>query len=81
MTKDIIKYYQKLLELTSQEQLQHKLIILTPNYDSHLPVNLSLTQLLYYSSKTLKKIKSIVKNNYAYIVPSSPTNDYIHLVN
>lgn len=40
-----------------------------------------MTQLLYYESKTLKKIKSIVRNNYAYIVPSTPTNDYIHLCN
>jgi IQ domain-containing protein H len=37
--------------------------------------------MLYYSSKTLRKIKSIVKDHYAYIVPSTPSNDYIHLCN
>ncbi len=44
-----------------------------------MPVSLSLTQLLYYSTKTLNKIKKIVKNNYSYIVPSTPSNDYIHI--
>ena len=81
LSKEIVKYYKKLLELAADEELEHKLIILTPEYSQRLPVNLTLTQLLYYSSKTLKKIKSIVKNNYAYIVPSTPSNDYIHICN
>ena len=44
-----------------------------------MPLNLSLSQLLYYSPKTLDKIKRIVGNSYSYIVPSSPSNDYVHL--
>jgi hypothetical protein len=42
---------------------------------------MSLTQQLYYSSKTLKKIKKIIHGSYAYIVPSTPSNDYIHICN
>jgi hypothetical protein len=35
--------------------------------------------MLYYCPSVLKKIKSIIANNYAYIVPSTPSNDYIHI--
>jgi len=32
---------------------------------------------LYYQAKLLKKVKSIIGNEYAYIVPSAPSMDYI----
>lgn len=56
-------------------------MIITPEHNSKLPINLSLTQHLLYSSKTLNKIKKLISNNYAYIVPSTPSNDYILLCN
>ena len=76
-----MNYYKKLMQLASDEELEHKLIVMTPEYSDKLPVNLSLAQVLYYSNKTLNKIKKIIKNNYAYIVPSTPSNEYIHLCN
>jgi hypothetical protein len=81
LSKEILNYYTKLLELACEEKIGHKLIILTPEYSQSqkLPVNVSLTQLLYYSSKTLNKIKKIVKNQYSYIVPSTPSMDYVNL--
>jgi len=42
---------------------------------------MSPTQHLYYCPKTLRKIKKIISNHYAYIVPSTPSNDYILLCN
>ena len=44
-----------------------------------LPCSLSLAQHLYYSPQALNKIKKTIGNAYAYIVPSAPANDYIHL--
>jgi hypothetical protein len=37
--------------------------------------------MLYYCPSALKKIKNIVGNNYAYIVPSTPSIDYVHICN
>jgi hypothetical protein len=44
-----------------------------------LPENLTLTQKLIYSKKSLKKLKRIIKGQYCYIVPSCPSNDFINL--
>jgi hypothetical protein len=40
---------------------------------------MALTQQLYYSSRTLRKIRRLIQGSYAYIVPSTPSNDYVHL--
>lgn len=42
---------------------------------------MSLSQQLYYSTKTLRKIRKIIQGHYAYIVPSTPSNDFIHICN
>ena len=79
LSKEIISYYQKLLELGSEERLHHRLTFISPDFSACSPVSLALTQQLYYSPRALKKIKSIIKDNYAFVVPSFPSNDYIHL--
>ena len=33
---------------------------------------MSLSRMLYYSQKTINKIKSIIGNKYAYIIPGKP---------
>lgn len=79
LSKEIISYYKKLLELGSEESLHHRLSFISPELSDCSPLNLALTQQLYYSSRALKKIRSIIGGSYAFIVPSFPSNDYIHL--
>ncbi len=79
LPKELLGYYRKLLELGAEEPIDHRLTILTPDYDCTLPVNMPLTQQLYYSSRTLRKLRRLVHGTYTYIVPSTPSNDYIHL--
>jgi hypothetical protein len=79
LSKEIISYYKKLLELSSEENFHHRLTFISPDPGETFPMNLALTQQLYYSPNALKKIKKIVGSNYAFIVPSHPSNDYIHL--
>lgn len=52
---------------------------MSPNIYSSISDKLPLTRILYYESKVLKKIKSIVQQDYAYIVPSFPSIDYVHI--
>lgn len=38
-----------------------------------------LSQHLYFSQKTINRIKSIIKNKYAYVVPSTLSTNYINI--
>lgn len=40
---------------------------------------LSLVKALYYDTKTLSKIKAMIKHEYSYIVPSYPSIEYVSL--
>lgn len=42
---------------------------------------LPLSRIVYYCPSVLKKIKSIVRDQYAYIVPATPSVDFIPLCN
>lgn len=79
LSREIINYFYKLLELGSEERLSHKIVILTLEKCRFFQLDMPLSQILYYSSRTLEKIKRIVGKNYAYIVPSRPSNDYVHI--
>jgi hypothetical protein len=58
LSKEIISYYQKLLELGSEESLHHRLSFISPEFNGTSPLNLALTQQLYYSPRALKKIRT-----------------------
>ena len=45
------------------------------------PSHFSLSQILLYSPRIMKRIKRLIKNKNAYIVPGIPSNDDIKLSN
>ena len=69
INEDIIKYYYSILEKLGIKNIESRLIFVVPDANKFLPYYFSLSKLLFFSPKTLKQIKKIIKNENAYIVP------------
>jgi hypothetical protein len=51
----------------------------TPENNNKFPSHFSLSRILLYSPKCLKRIQKIIKNKISYLVPGFPSNDDIKL--
>jgi hypothetical protein len=79
MTNDVVGYYMKILEIGEIESPNSKLNIIVPDNIQKFPHHFSLSQILLYSPKTIKRIKNLIKGRQAYIVPGIPSTDDIKL--
>jgi hypothetical protein len=75
---DILGYYNKLLELGGADHPRNRVIFMSVPQNG-LPDGLPLPRMLYYCPSLVAKIKGIVGSNYGYIVPATPSNDYVHI--
>lgn len=69
----------KILEIGEIDQIKKRVTFLTPENTDKFPNHFSLTQLLIYSPKTVKRLKSLIKGKQAYIVPGTVNTDDIKL--
>ena len=69
----------KILEIGEIENPNSKLNIIVPDNIQKFPHHFSLSQILLYSPKTIKRIKNLIKGRQAYIVPGIPSTDDIKL--
>ena len=81
LSAEIMNYYHKILELGSVNNFRERLHFLWPDAEitSTFPVHTSLSRSLLYSPRAIKRVKALIKNKYAYIVPGYPSNDDILL--
>ena len=75
LTKEVEKYYMKILELVEIEDPGNRFHIITPENYVKFPGHLSLTQALLYSPHAMARISQLVADRQAYIVPSK-VSDY-----
>ncbi|XP_057308463.1 IQ domain-containing protein H-like isoform X1 [Hydractinia symbiolongicarpus] len=82
ISEELQDYYLKLLHVVSNatgqdyNALKERLKIITPNHFDKFPQhNLSLSTLLKYSTKTILRIKGLIKGKQAYIVPGMMNAD------
>ena len=52
-----------------------------PEGHSSFPPHFTLSRLLLYSPKTLSRIRKLIKNKLAFLIPGFPSNDDIVLAN
>ena len=71
LPKDVINYYFSILEKLGIKDFYNRINFFIPEATSFLPLNYCLTKLLFFSTKTIQKIKNLVKNKNkkCYIVP------------
>ena len=80
LTNDVTGYYMKILEIGEVENPNSRVNIVVPENTHKFPHHFSLAQMLIYSPKTMKRIRSLIKGRQAYIVPGvSPSNDDIKI--
>jgi hypothetical protein len=74
-----MRYYSSIYSF-SPTHIQEKIYFIVPeNKDRLSSYNLTLCSSLLYSPKALKRMRQIVGQQYAYIVPSFPSTEYINL--
>lgn len=71
ISSETISYYYKILELGEVDMFEQKVKFISCQSSPHFN-QLSLSKRLYYSSKTLKKIKAIIKDTRAFIIGGLP---------
>lgn len=71
--EDVISYYVSILNTIGITNVKERIHFLVPDACTLLPRHYCLSSLLYFSSITCNKIKKIVQNNYAYIIPGIPS--------
>lgn len=79
MTPDVIGYYMKILEIGDFDEVHNRVQFLVPENYERFPGHFNLTQILLYSPKVIKRIKSMIKGKQAYIVPGQVSTDDIKL--
>lgn len=80
LTSDVTGYYMKILEIGDIENPTSRVNIVVPENTHKFPHHFSLAQMLIYSPKTMKRIRSLIKGRQSYIVPgTTPSNDDIKI--
>ena len=67
--------------MTGIHDCESRLIFMYPKEESSFASHTSLSSVLIYSSKTIKRIKTLIKNKDAYIFSGFPSADDIKLSN
>jgi hypothetical protein len=57
MTPDVVGYYMKILEVGDSEDMSSRVQFVVPENCDRFPGHFSLTQILLYSPRALKRIK------------------------
>lgn len=79
LTNEVYEYYKKILELGELEKPENRFHIVVPENYVKFKETMSLTQTLLYSPKAIKRIKSLIQERQAYIVPGISTKQDIKL--
>ena len=81
MTPDVLGYYMKILEISGEinSANKHRVQFVVPENLDRFPNHFSLSQILMYSPRVVKRLKSMIKGKQAYIVPGYVSSDDIKL--
>lgn len=79
LTNEVYEYYKKILELGELEKPENRFHIVVPENYVKFKESMSLTQTLLYSPKAIKRVKSLISERQAYIVPGFSTAEDIKL--
>ena len=69
LPEEIISYYFSILDKLGIKDADKRVTFIIPEATNYLPLNYSLSKLLFFSKKALEKIKNLVKNKKSYIIP------------
>ncbi|CAD8177263.1 unnamed protein product [Paramecium pentaurelia] len=79
LPSELIDYFYKILNLGDISDCKNRLYFVWPENHNIFNNHIGLSQLLYYSPRALKRIKSLIRGQSAYIVPGVCSNDDIKI--
>ncbi|CAD8077422.1 unnamed protein product [Paramecium primaurelia] len=79
LPSELIDYFYKILNLGDISDCKNRLYFVWPENHNIFNNHMGLSQLLYYSPRALKRIKSLIRGQSAYIVPGVCSNDDIKI--
>ena len=79
LTSEVYDYYRKILELGELEKPEERFHIVIPENYVKFKESMSLTQTLLYSPKALNRVREIIDDRQAYIVPGITSRDEVNL--
>jgi hypothetical protein len=79
LSADIFNYYYKILELGDVIDFKNRLHFIWPENHNIFPSHFSTSRNLMYSPKAMARIRKLIKNKLAYIIPGYPSNDDVKL--
>ena len=81
MKESITKYYEKIFEIGNIVDYKNRLHIVFPENAEKFHRHYPLSKIIIYSPEIVKRIKWLIKNKDAYLVPGFPSNDDIKISN
>ena len=69
LPEEIISYYFSIMDKLGIKDIDNRVHFIIPEACEFLPLNYSLTKLVYFSKKSLDKIKNLIKYKKSYIIP------------
>ena len=79
LTNEVYEYYKKIIDLGEIEKPENRFHVVVPENYVKFKETMSLTQTLVYSPKAIKRIKALISERQAYIVPGMSTQEDIKL--
>ncbi|CAD8179992.1 unnamed protein product [Paramecium octaurelia] len=79
LPSELIDYFYKILNLGDISDCKNRLHFVWPENYNIFNNHMGLSQLLYYSPRALKRIKSLIRGQASYIVPGVCSNDDIKI--
>jgi hypothetical protein len=69
LTTEVLSYYFSILQTLGIEDAKNRFYLIVPSINTTLPITYSISQLLYFSHKSIQLVKSQIIGRNAYIVP------------
>lgn len=79
ISTDVMQYYQKLLEIGGVKDPSSRYKIVYPENHARFPAHFSLSTVLLYSPRCLKRLRNFIRGKNAYIVPGVVGVDEVKL--
>lgn len=79
MSEDLVLYYERLLEVGGVRNPKSRLFFVVPENLHRFPQHFSLSLLLLYSPRALRRIRNFVQRRQAYLVPGRIGPDALRL--
>lgn len=77
--EDVINYYFSILATIGIKNIKERVHFIVPDTVGFLPLNFSLSSLIFYSTSCCKTIMNLIQGKYAYIIPGTPSSTDLRL--